>query len=106
MEKQEHARRLRQAIATSEHDRADIIEATGKGYRTVSNWVSETKPTMPDDRDRAILRRLFPGYDTAGDPVIVAISRSELDEWRKDTVKGFYRKHVAEQEEERGEVTG
>ena len=102
MDKAEHARRLRQAIATSDkYDRRDVALAVNKGYRTVSNWVSETKPMMPGDADRAILRRMFPGYDETGDPVEIAVRHSELTEDRQYDVVGYYKRRLREQREER-----
>lgn len=101
MDKAEHARRLRDAIATSRRfGRADIEVATGKGYRTVSNWVSETRPMMPSDRDRAILREMFPGYDEGGDPVEVAVRQSRLTEDRQYVVLGVYKRELRIQDEE------
>lgn len=103
MDKAEHARRLRDAIATSRrYGRDDVAAATGKGYRTVSNWVSETKPTLPDDADRAILREMFPGYDEGGDPVEIAIKHSRLTEDRQYVVLGTYKRELRLQDEERG----
>lgn len=101
MEKAEHAKRLRDAIATSRrYGRTDIEAATGKGYRTVSNWVSESKPMMPSDKDRATLRKMFPGYDEAGDPVEVAVRQSRLTEDRQYTVLGTYKRELRLQDEE------
>lgn len=104
MDKAEHARRLRAAIATSrKYSRADVGVATGKGYRTVSNWVSESRPMMPSDKDRAILREMFPGYDEGGDGVEIAIKHSRLTEDRQYVVLGTYKRELRLQdEEERG----
>lgn len=102
MEKAEHARRLRAAIATSDRwDRQALADYLGRSYRTVSNWVSETKPMLPSDQDRGKLRALFPGYDQLGDPVEVALRQSELHEWRQDAVLSVYKRNLHEQREER-----
>lgn len=102
-EKLEHAKRLRKAIANSdEYSRRDVALATHREYRTVSNWLSLTKPTMPSERERAILRRMFPGYDSSGDPVEVAVRSSELVKWRQDAVISKYEQHLHEQRRERG----
>jgi hypothetical protein len=105
MDKAQHARLLRDAIATSrEHDRRSVSDRTGKGYRTVSNWISESDPTMPRDEDLVVLREMFPGYDQAIDPVERAVRGSRLTEDRQYGVIGFYKRQLREQDEaaERG----
>ena len=104
MEKHEHAELLRKAIDESrEWDRQSIATAFGRNYRTISNWISETKPTMPSGEERAQLRRMLGPYDSPGDGVERAIDRSDLVEWRRDAVKSFYKRNLHEQ---RGEATG
>lgn len=102
MEKHEHAAMLRQAISESaDVSRQTIADATGRGYRTVSNWISESKPTMPSDKERAMLRRLLGPYDTPGDVVERAVRQSELIDWRQDAVLSVYKRNLHEQ---RGEA--
>ena len=104
METHEHAELLRQALDESgEVTRHVLAEATGRSYRTVSNWISTTKPTMPSGSERALLRKLLGPYDTAGDPVERAVRRSALIEWRQDRVLSEYKRNLHEQ---RGEATG
>lgn len=101
MDKAEHARLLREAIATSrQYDRNSVADQTGKGYRTVSNWISEKEPTMPRDEDLVVLRRMFPGYDEAIDPVERAVRGSRLTEDRQYDVIGFYKRQLRQQDEE------
>lgn len=102
MDKAEHAAKLRRAIDLSDFSREDIAVAMSRNYRTVSNWVSATRPTMPSEKERAELRRLLGPYDEAGDDVIAAINRSPLHEWRRDEVRGAYRRHLHEQQREEG----
>jgi hypothetical protein len=97
MDKIEHGLRLKQAMARTGRDRTVVADSIGVGTRTVTNWTSGA--TMPSDRERAALRKLFGDYDNPGDPVEIAIRSSELAEWRQDTVIGFYKKHLAEQRE-------
>jgi transcriptional regulator with XRE-family HTH domain len=97
MDKTEHGQRLRAAMAANGRDREFVADATGRGVRTVTNWTSGE--TMPSDRERAALRKLFPGYDTPGDPVEIAVRGSELTEDRQDTVLGFYKRQLREQRE-------
>lgn len=104
MDKAQHARLLRDAIATSrKHDRDSVADRTHKSYRTVSNWISEKKPTMPDDEDRAILREMFPGYDLDADEVERAVRGSRLTEDRQYGVIGYYKKQLREQDAEEAE---
>lgn len=98
MNSTDHAKLLRDAIATSaKYGRNDVADMTGRSYRTVSNWVSTTQPTMPEDKDKAILRRMFPGYDSSGDAVETALHRSPLIEWRRLRVLSFYKQQLSEQ---------
>lgn len=98
MDKQEHAARLRKAIAARGIGRRDLADAVSKKERTITNWT--TGATLPDEIDREKLRRLFPGYDSQGDPVEVAVRGSELHEWRQDAVLSNYKKHLHEQRAE------
>lgn len=104
MNKAEHGAKLRAAMAEQERSRETVADVTGVSPRTVTNWT--TGQTMPDDTDRAKLRRLLGNYDDPGDPVEVAIRRSELVEWRQDTVVGFYKRNLSEQREDEGRRTG
>lgn len=100
MDKAEHGRRLKAAMAGKGSSRQDVAMAVNVDPRTVTNWTSGA--TLPSDAQRAALRRLFGSYDAAGDPVLVALGQSELVEWRQDAVRSIYRRHLAEQQEERG----
>lgn len=99
MDKVDHGLRLKAAIAARGSNRQEVADYAGVDKRTVTNWTSGK--TMPSDTERATLRRLFPGYDDPGDAVEVAIRHSELSEWRQDTVVGFYKRHLSEQQEGR-----
>lgn len=79
-------------------DRAAVADAVDKGVRTITNWT--TGGTLPDDADRAKLRRLFPGYDDPGDQVEVAVMSSALTEDRKYVLIGRYKQLLREQSEE------
>lgn len=76
---------------------ADIVGVSGK---TIRNY--ETGKTAPDVAMRDKLRRLLGNFDAEGDQVEAAIRNSELVEWRQDTVVGFYKRNLAEQQEEKG----
>lgn len=97
MEKAEHGARLRAAMATRGHERADVVAATGVAARTVTNWT--TGQTLPSDRERAVLRKLYPGYDDPGDPVEIAVRNSTLTEDRQHLVLGTYKRLLREQDE-------
>lgn len=98
--KHEHAARLRAAIARRGVEQEVIAEAVGRGRRTITNWTSRSNPTMPSDRERAILRDLLGDYDNPGDPVEVAIFESELTEDRQYDVIGYYKRALREQRQE------
>jgi transcriptional regulator with XRE-family HTH domain len=98
MEKDEHARRLKRAMADKGIKREELADAVGKKPRTITNWT--TAFSMPDESDRAKLRRIFPGYDAQGDPVEVAIRNSELLDYRQNLVIGEYQRHLHEQRRE------
>lgn len=100
MEKDEHAAALRQAMAEQAITPQALADLTGASYRTVGNWTSRSKPTMPRPEDRARLRRLLGNYDAAGDPVERAVRRSELAEWRQDAVLSAYKRNLHEQRAE------
>lgn len=101
MDKAEHGRRLKGAMAAQAKDRQVVADYTGVKVRTVTNWTSGA--TMPSDTERAALRRLLGAYDDPGDPVEVAVRQSELQEWRQDAVLSTYKRNLHEQ---RGEVAG
>ena len=97
--KQAHGKALREALAA--HPTADrfAIEAvTGRGYRTVTNWLNGHN--MPDETAKAAMRRLLGNYEAAGDPVERAVRRSELIEWRQDAVLAVYKRNLYEQQAE------
>lgn len=102
MEKEEHARLLRQAMSEVGLSRQGLADATGKAYRSVGNWISETTTTMPSDQDRVLLRKILGPYDQPGDPVEKAIQRSELTDDRQYEVIGFYKRKLREQREGAG----
>lgn len=97
MDKTEHGSRLAAAMARKGADRQVVADAVGVNVRTVTNWT--TGATMPSDRERAALGRMFPGYDSPGDPVEVAIMASELTEDRRYYLIGTYKKMLREQSE-------
>lgn len=76
---------------------ADMVPTT---TRTVGNWISRKKPSMPRDTDLARLRAILGDYDAPGDMVETAVRRSELIEWRQDTVIAFYKRNLHEQRAE------
>jgi len=100
MDKTEHGKRLRAAIAARRFDRQVIADATGVRPRTVTNWT--TGKTMPSAVEREALKRLLGEYDAAGDQVEVAVRSSELQEWRQDAVLSFYKRNLHEQHGEEG----
>lgn len=95
MDKGEHGRRLKAAMARKRMDRQGVADFVGVKPRTITNWTTGT--TMPDDADRLALQQLFPGYDDPGDEVEIAVRRSELNEWRQDAVLSTYKKNLHEQ---------
>lgn len=100
MEKEEHAKRLRQAMARTGTSRVVIADLVGKTTRTVTNWT--TGHAMPDPADRAKLRRLLGDYDDPGDPVELAVRNSRLTEDRQYVVLGTYKRQLREQDEDEG----
>lgn len=99
MDKAEHGRRLKTAMASQGHNREVVADWTNVKVRTVTNWTSGA--TMPSDTEKAALRRLLGEYDSEGDPVELALRRSELHEWRQDAVLSFYKRNLHEQREDR-----
>ena len=97
MDKQEHASRLRAAMAKRGASNEDVAAYTQSSTRSVINWRGGANLPLPADREK--LRRLFPGYDEPGDLVLAALSQSELVEWRRDAVRSTYRRHLSEQRE-------
>lgn len=98
MDKAEHGRRLKGAMAAQGKSRTVVADYTGVKVRTVTNWTSGA--TMPSDTERASLRRLLGSYDDPGDPVEVAVRQSELTEDRQYDVVGYYKRRLREQREE------
>ena len=101
MDKAEHGRRLKTAMASRGMNREVVADYTEVKVRTVTNWTGGA--TMPSDKERAALRRLLGPYDDLGDPVEVAVRQSELHEWRQDAVLSTYKRNLHEQ---RGEAAG
>lgn len=103
VDKQEHADLLRRAMEESPTATREIIaDALGRTYRTVSNWISPTNPTMPSGEERAALRQLLGPYDSPGDQVERAIMASSLAPWRKTAVISEYLRHREEQARQEG----
>lgn len=98
MDKAEHGRRLKSAMAARGFTREQIADATGVNVRTVTNWT--TGKTSTPEMNKATLRRMLGEYDSTGDPVEVALSHSELTDWRQDAVRSAYRRHLHEQRSE------
>jgi transcriptional regulator with XRE-family HTH domain len=98
MDKAEHGNRLRQAMTARGVGRVALADAMGVDVKTVTNWRGGR--TLPSEADRVRLRQLLGAYDTAGDPVEVAIRSSSLVDWRQDAVMSFYKRNLAEQRAE------
>lgn len=89
------AARKRAGFTTQE----SLGDAIGVSGRTIRAW--EKRATPPDDpTKRDALHKVLGEFDTEGDPVEVALYRSELVEWRRDTVTGFYKMHLTQQRQE------
>lgn len=101
-ENMEHARLLRAAMQNAGGMKAETLsDLVGVSKRTVGNWISRKDPTMPSPTDRANLRTVFGDYMAgAGDPVEVAIRRSELQPWRQAALVAEYQRHLHEQQRE------
>lgn len=80
-------------------DQMTVADVVKRGRRTITNWTSRTNPTMPNERERVLLRGLLGAYDQAGDPVEIAVRRSSLVEWRQDAVISVYKRNLYEQQE-------
>lgn len=74
----------------------DVVGTSG---RTIRNY--EIGKTSPDVVMLEKLHQALGNFDAEGDAVEAAIRRSELVEWRQDTVVGFYKRHLSEQREGR-----
>jgi transcriptional regulator with XRE-family HTH domain len=98
MEKQEHGRRLKEAIGRrADVDRQVVADKAGVKTRTVTNWTSGE--TMPTPAQRDALRELLGDYDADGDAVEVALANSALTEDRRYAVLSTYKRHLREQSE-------
>lgn len=103
MDKQQHGRDLKTAMARQGLNRQAIADLTGVKTRTVTNWTSGT--TMPSARELEILETVLGHYAVGGlDPVESAIRRSLLIKWRQDSVISTYERNLYEQTRE--EVEG
>ncbi len=74
-----------------------LATAVDRSKRTIGNWTSQTKPTVPTEREREMLRRLLGPYDAAGDAVEVAVANSELTEDRQHEVLATYKRLLRQQ---------
>lgn len=75
-------------------------DVVGLSARMIRHYESPTGKVPPPDVLMR-LREVLGDFDSGGDPVEVAIRRSELDDWRQDTVVGFYKRHLQEQRQSR-----
>ncbi|ROR91714.1 helix-turn-helix domain-containing protein [Nocardioides aurantiacus] len=98
MDKADHGKRLKAAMASHGVSNEALADAIDVGKKTVYNW--RAGHTMPSESDRAKLRDLLGAYDYAGDPVEAAVYRSELSEDRQHVVVGFYLRQLREQRAE------
>lgn len=98
MDKAEHGKRLRAAMAAVPVTTGALADAVGVNVKTVGNW--RNGRTLPDDTDRLTLRKILGPYDAAGDQVEVAVRSSELVEWRQDAVLSVYKRNLHEQRTE------
>lgn len=89
---------LKAAIGARRLSRNVVADATNVKPRTVTNWTSGS--TMPTEAEKAVLRQLLGPYDDPGDPVEVALRRSELQPWRQSQVIAEYQRHLHEQQRE------
>lgn len=97
LSKRGHALLLRRAMRQAGMTSTDVATALGVSKRSITNWISVNDPVMPREAEREGLKRLMPGYDTAGDGVESAISRSELAAHRKAALIAEYQRHLYEQ---------
>lgn len=98
MEKAEHGRLLKSAMARKGLGRATVADWLDVKVRTVTNWTSGS--TLPTPAQREGLRELLGPYDEAGDPVELAVRSSGLIKWRQDAVITEYERHRHEQHRE------
>jgi transcriptional regulator with XRE-family HTH domain len=90
-----HGRALKDAMSRRSMGRETVAAAVGVKPRTITNWTSGT--TMPEVREREILRKLLGPYDTAGDQVEVALAHSNLTEDRRYEVLALYKRLLRQQ---------
>lgn len=95
MDKAEHGKRLKAAIASKGIPKTEIADVVDRSLRTLTNWTSGHN--MPNGRERVLLREMLGPYDSEGDAVEVALRSSELTEWRQDAVVSFYKRNLHEQ---------
>lgn len=88
------AARKRAGIKTQEA-LGDLVGVSGK---TIRNY--ETGKTRPDAGTLEVLRSHLGHFDAEGDAVEVALANSELIDWRQDSVRAEYRRHLAEQRDQ------
>lgn len=98
MEKSEHGRRLKTAMAQRGVSNQALADLVNVDVKTVGNW--RAGATLPNDADREQLRRTFPGYDTPGDPVEIAVRQSDLTGFRQTKVIAYYQEQLHEQQRE------
>lgn len=98
MDKAEHGRRLKAAMARKGYDRTAVANWVNVKPRTVTNWTSGS--TLPTAMQREALRKALGPYDEAGDPVELAVRGSSLIKWRQDAVITEYERHRHEQHRE------
>lgn len=95
MNKAEHGPLLKAAMARKSLGREVVADSVGVNKRTVTNWT--TGATMPSEKELLALRRLLGPYDTAGDPVEVALAASGLADFRRSRVLSVYQEQMYEQ---------
>lgn len=98
MDKQEHGLRLKAAMSLKGLGRDAIADRAQVTVRTVTNWTRGE--TMPSELEKARIRELVGNYDSAGDPVEVAVRGSRLTEDRQYVVLGVYKRELRQQDEE------
>lgn len=104
MDRSEHGRRLKSAMAQHEDiDRQAVADYVGRSARTVTNWTSGK--ILPSTEERRKLRELLGDYDAEGDAVEVAVRSSGLVPFRQSRVIACYQEQLHEQERE-GSVAG
>lgn len=94
----EYGKQLRAARrAAGYRTQEELADAIGRSQKMVQHYEAGRYLT-PDVR--ALLERVLGPFATAGDPVEVALDRSELDDWRASDVKTLYKRHLQEQRRE------